>query len=85
MTKSLTTDEHEQTAAPSADATTAVLHVGNLHWATETAVVESVLRRVHGVQQVEVNPVAQTATVTYEPALTSIADLRRWVDVKAGS
>ena len=80
MTKSLTTDEHERTTALMADATTAVLHVGNLHWATEAAVVESVLRRVSGVQQVEVNPVAQTATVTYDPALTSIADLRRWVE-----
>ena len=80
MTKSVTIDDHEQSAALSAATTTAVLHVGNLHWATETAVVESVLRRVHGVQQVEVNPVAQTATVTYDPALTSIADLRRWVE-----
>ena len=67
-------------AGDAAATVTAVLHVGNLHWATEKAVVESVLRRLPGVQRVEANPTAQTATVTYDPHATSVADLRRWVE-----
>ncbi len=59
---------------------TTVLHVGSLHWATEAVVVESVLGRLPGVEQVEANPVAQTATVTYDPEATSVADLRRWIE-----
>ncbi len=58
---------------------TTVLHVGNLHWAREAAVVESVLGRLPGVERVEANPVAQTATVTFDPRTTSVAELRRWV------
>src|SRR5215217_4276371 len=59
---------------------TAVLHVGGLHCATETAVVEHALGARPGVLAVEANPVAQTATVTFDPARTSIEDLRRWVE-----
>jgi P-type Cu2+ transporter len=58
---------------------TAVLHVGGLNWASEKAVVERVLSRRPGVRLVEANPVAQTATVTFDTALTSVAELRRWV------
>jgi Cu2+-exporting ATPase len=57
-----------------------VLHVGGLHYGTEKAVVERVLGRRTGVIAVEANPVAQTATVTFDPDVTSIADLRRWVE-----
>jgi P-type Cu2+ transporter len=46
---------------------------------SEKAVVEAVLGRRPGVERVEANPVSQTATVTYNPAETSLADLRRWV------
>ena len=42
---------------------TAVLHVGELHYASEKAVVERVLANRPGVARVEANPVAQTATV----------------------
>ena len=28
----------------------------------------------------EANPAGQTATVTYDPARTTLADLRRWVE-----
>src|SRR5215217_7204422 len=59
---------------------TVVLHVGGLQYATEKAVVDQVLGRRPGVLAVEANPVAQTATVTYDPARTSIAELRRWVE-----
>ena len=47
---------------------------------SEKAVVESVLGRQPGVHGVEANPVAQTATVSYDPTQTSVADLRRIVE-----
>jgi P-type Cu2+ transporter len=59
--------------------TTAVLDVHPMLRGSEKAVVEAVLRRRPGVEQVEANPVAQTATVVFDPARTSLADLRRWV------
>ena len=58
---------------------TVVLHVGGLTWASEKAVAEAALLRRPGVQAVEANPVAQTATVTFDSARTSVAELRRWV------
>ncbi len=58
---------------------TAVLHVGGLHYASEKAVVERVLGARPGVLAVAANPVAQTATVSFDPALTSVEDLRAWV------
>ncbi len=57
----------------------AVLHVGGLHYASEKAVVERVLGARPGVVAVEANPVAQTATVTFDPGVTSIEELVRWV------
>ncbi|MBI5106333.1 MAG: heavy metal translocating P-type ATPase [Solirubrobacterales bacterium] len=47
---------------------------------SEKLVVEAVLSRVPGVFDVEANPVAQTASVAYDPNRTSVADLRRAVD-----
>ncbi len=58
---------------------TAVLDVRGLNWASEKAVVEAVLGRQPGVLGVEANPVSQTATVTYDPRVTSLVELRRWV------
>ncbi|WP_288076876.1 heavy metal translocating P-type ATPase [Rhodococcus sp. (in: high G+C Gram-positive bacteria)] len=58
---------------------TTVLEVGGLHWATSTAVIESVLRRRPGVTTVEANAANQTATVTYDPTRTSVAELSTWV------
>jgi P-type Cu2+ transporter len=58
----------------------AVLHVGGLHYASEKAVVERVLGARPGVLAVEANPVAQTATVEYDPQATSVEALRRWVE-----
>ena len=57
-----------------------VLHAGGLNWATEKAVIESVLGRRPGVLFVEANPVAPTARVAYDPERTSVAELRRWVE-----
>jgi Cu2+-exporting ATPase len=58
---------------------TAVIEMSGAHWATEKAVVEAVLGRRPGVLGVAANPVSQTATVTYDPATTSIAELAGWV------
>src|SRR5215472_12427335 len=59
---------------------TAVLQVGGLSWASEKAVVERTLGRRPGVRLVEANPVSQTATVSFDTAQTSVAELRRWVE-----
>ena len=59
---------------------TAVLEVGGMLRASEKAVVETVLGRRTGVLDVSSNPVAQTATVSYDPAQTSVEELRRWVE-----
>ena len=59
---------------------TAVLHVGGLHYATEKARVERALGARPGVLAVEANPVAQTATVTFDRAHTSVADLQAWIE-----
>jgi Cu2+-exporting ATPase len=58
---------------------TTVLHVGGLNWASEKSVVEGVLGRRPGVRAVETNPVAQTATVTFDAARTTVAELRHWI------
>jgi len=50
----------------------AVLHVGGLHCASQKAVVERVLANRLGVLSVEANPVAQTATVEYDPQATTV-------------
>ena len=59
---------------------TVVLHVGGLHYASEKTVVERRLGAQPGVAAVEANPVAQTATVTYDPSSTTVEALRRWVE-----
>ena len=56
-----------------------VLQTGGLHWATSEAAVEKGLGRRPGVEAVEANAANQTATVTYDPELTSVADLAQWV------
>jgi P-type Cu2+ transporter len=60
--------------------TTAILDVRPILRGSEKAVVEAVLGHRPGVERVEANPVAQTATVVYDPAKTSLANLRRWVE-----
>jgi P-type Cu2+ transporter len=59
---------------------TTILHVGELHYASEKAVVERVLANRTGVAHVDANPVAQTATVEYDPATTSVEALQQWVE-----
>src|SRR5512133_2336867 len=65
-----------RTAAPER----VVLHVGGLHYASEKAVVERRLGAQLGVLAVEANPVAQTASVTFDPAETSVEKLSGWVE-----
>ena len=77
MTSTKVVHDHHATAT---SAVTAVLHVGNLHWGSEKAVAESLVGRLPGVLQVEANPVAQTATVSYDPAVTSVAALQKWIE-----
>ncbi|WP_115787699.1 heavy metal translocating P-type ATPase [Arthrobacter silvisoli] len=56
-----------------------VVEVGGLHWATSKAVVEKVLLRQPGITAVEANPVAQTATVSFDPSVTSVGQISGWV------
>ncbi len=69
------TGHHDDVTAPA----TTVLHVGNLYRGSENAVVEATLRRRPGVIALEGNAAAQSATVTYDPTITSIRELRRWI------
>jgi Cu2+-exporting ATPase len=59
---------------------TAILHVGGLNYATEKAVVERGLPNRPGVMAVDANPVGQSATVEYDPQVTSVEALQRWVE-----
>src|SRR5207248_11702743 len=72
--------EHANHAAHDGAPARVVLHVGGLRFASEGAVVERAIGRQPGVVEVQVNPSAQTATVTYDPARTSAVALQRWVE-----
>src|SRR4029453_9783200 len=63
---------------PAPEPVTAVIEVSGVNWASEKAIAEAVLSRRPGVLAVEVNPVAQTATVTYDPDRTSVVELSEW-------
>jgi Cu2+-exporting ATPase len=67
------------TVSPAPGTQTAVLHVGGLYYASEKGVVEHALGSRPGVLEVDANPVAQTATVVFDPAKTSVLELREWV------
>lgn len=58
---------------------TAVVEVSRMYRGSSKVVVESGLSRRPGVVGVDDNPVAQTATVTYDPAVTSVAEIAEWV------
>jgi P-type Cu2+ transporter len=66
------------TQVPSS-ARSVVVELDGLHWASEEYSVEAVLGRRPGVVGVEANPVAQTATVIYDPSRTTVEDLAGWV------
>ena len=69
------------TAAPptATQSATAVLDVRGMLRASQQNVLTATLTRRPGVLDVESNPVAQTATVRYDPARTSLTELRDWV------
>ncbi|MFP5252261.1 MAG: heavy metal translocating P-type ATPase [Actinomycetes bacterium] len=56
-----------------------VLDVIGMYRASEKAVVEATLSRRPGVLDVEANPVAQTATVAFDPAVTTVGELAGWI------
>jgi P-type Cu2+ transporter len=56
-----------------------VIEVSGVQWASSKAVAETVLSHRPGVLTIDANPVAQTATVTYDPDRTSVAQLAGWV------
>ena len=58
---------------------TAVLDVRGIQWASQQSRLTATLRRRPGVLDVATNPVAQTATVRYDPQRTSLADLQELV------
>jgi len=58
---------------------TTVVQVGGLYFSTSESVVEKMLLRRPGVLAVAANAVAQTATVTYDPDVTSVVELTGWV------
>ena len=58
---------------------TAVLDVRGILRATQQNTVAAVLGRRPGVLDVEVNAVAQSANVVFDPRRTSLAELRAWV------
>ncbi|WP_328394045.1 heavy metal translocating P-type ATPase [Streptomyces sp. NBC_00390] len=72
-------DHQQNQLAEPKERSTAVLDVRGLNWASQQSTVQSVLGRRPGVVDVEVNPVAQAATVVFDPRQTSLAELRRWV------
>ncbi|MFY9265649.1 MAG: heavy metal translocating P-type ATPase [Solirubrobacterales bacterium] len=67
-------------AQPGSSVETVTLQVGGLQYASETAVVERVLGNQSGVVNVSANAAAQTATVEYDPASTSVSELRDWIE-----
>ncbi len=66
------------TLAPG-ERTTVTIDVRPIWRGSETGGLETALARRPGVREVAVNPVAQTATITFEPDQTSPEDLGRWV------
>ena len=79
MTAHVPPGDHDATDAPRDGTATAVLEVSGVQWATSKNVAEAVLSRGAGVLAVDANPVAQTATVTYDPGRTNLVELRDWV------
>jgi Cu2+-exporting ATPase len=58
---------------------TVVLDVRGMNRPSEQNAVAATLCRLPGVQQVEVNPVAQSANIMFDPSRTSVEELRHWV------
>ena len=61
------------------DPVSAVIELGGVQWATQKNQVEAILGRRPGVVSVNANPLAQTASVSFDPSTTSLTDLQGWV------
>ena len=61
------------------ETTSVVLDLRGLQWASQQAGPAAVLARRPGVVDVHINPVAQAATVVFDPAVTSAAELGAWI------
>lgn len=61
------------------DPVSAVIELVGVQWATQKNQVEAILGRRPGVVSVNANPVAQTASVQFDPSVTSLSDLRGWI------
>src|SRR5436190_20992311 len=57
----------------------AVIELHGLQWASQTHTVASKLGGRPGVLSIDANSVSQTATIRFDPKVTSIAELRAWV------
>ena len=66
-------------ATETAESRTETFDVRGIQYATQKDRVEAALGRQRGVVAVDANPIAQTATVTFDPTETSVGDLRDWV------
>ncbi len=56
-----------------------VVEARGLQWAISRAVIEHVLLQRPGFAAVDANPVAQTATVSYDPSVTSVQQISGWI------
>jgi Cu2+-exporting ATPase len=65
---------------PGAVAEQVTLALDGLSWASEKLVVERALCDRPGVLAVDANPVSRTATVRFDPAVTSVGQLREWIE-----
>ena len=66
--------------APTRARDVTTLHVGGLHYASEKAVVEDVLRQRPGVLARGREPGRADRDGDFDPEQTSIRELRRWVE-----
>jgi Cu2+-exporting ATPase len=67
-------------AASAGNRQSVILNVGGVQYASEKATVERRLGALPGVFAVDANPLAQTATVDYDPDRTSVAALTQWIE-----
>jgi len=81
MSEPPATDLGRGLVAPGAAAAreTVTLDVRPIWGGSETGGLEGALSRRPGVHAVSVNPVSQTATITFDPSEASAGDLGRWV------
>ena len=61
------------------DSVSAVIELVGVQWATQKNQVEAILGRRPGVVSVNANPVAQTASVRFDPSVTTLSDLQSWI------